>query len=161
MSKPLPSPWAPAETFIQILPFPREYKLLLMKFIVKQQEFKRQWLYTTLTHRQVPRAGIHVFRKVRTTLVSMHSAVRHADSQNPKNGKGANRSNIAKIIKYKIIFCQWIYNVQILPKILILCYRASQYKSNETPTWCYTVQVLFLQSHSTCFGRQAHIIRSI
>ena len=28
-------------------------------------------------------------------------------------------------------------------------------KSNETPTWCNTVQVLFLQSHSTCFGRQA------
>ena len=25
-------------------------------------------------------------------------------------------------------------------------------KSNETPTWCNTVQVLFLQSHSTCFG---------
>ena len=27
-------------------------------------------------------------------------------------------------------------------------------KSNETPTWCNTVQVLFLQSHSTCFGRK-------
>jgi len=26
--------------------------------------------------------------------------------------------------------------------------------SNETPTWCNTVQVLFLQSHSTCFGRK-------
>jgi len=32
---------------------------------------------------------------------------------------------------------------------------------NETPTWCNTVQVSFLQSHSTCFGRQASIIRSI
>ena len=31
---------------------------------------------------------------------------------------------------------------------LILCFRASQYKSNETPTWCNTVQVLFLQGHS-------------
>jgi len=29
-----------------------------------------------------------------------------------------------------------------------------QPKSNETPTWCNTVQVLFLQSHSTCFGRK-------
>ena len=38
--------------------------------------------------------------------------------------------------------------------VLILCFRASQYKSNETPTWCDTVQVLFLQSHSTCFGRK-------
>ena len=28
------------------------------------------------------------------------------------------------------------------------------YKSNETPTWCNTVQVLFLQGHSTCFGRK-------
>ena len=28
------------------------------------------------------------------------------------------------------------------------------YKSNETPTWCNTVQVLFLQRHSTCFGRK-------
>ena len=27
-------------------------------------------------------------------------------------------------------------------------------KSNETQTWCNTVQVLFLQSHSTCFGRK-------
>ena len=26
--------------------------------------------------------------------------------------------------------------------------------SNETPAWCNTVQVLFLQSHSTCFGRK-------
>ena len=26
--------------------------------------------------------------------------------------------------------------------------------SNETPTWCNTVQVLFLQSHSTCFVRK-------
>ena len=25
---------------------------------------------------------------------------------------------------------------------------------NETPTWCNTVQVLFLQIHSTCFGRK-------
>jgi len=28
------------------------------------------------------------------------------------------------------------------------------YKSNETPTWCNTVQVLFLQSHSACFVRK-------
>ena len=27
-------------------------------------------------------------------------------------------------------------------------------KSNETLNWCDTVQVLFLQSHSTCFGRK-------
>ena len=33
-------------------------------------------------------------------------------------------------------------------------------QSNKTPTWCNTVQVLFLQSHSACFGRQAPIIRS-
>ena len=26
--------------------------------------------------------------------------------------------------------------------------------SNETPTWCNTVQVLFLQGHSTCFGHK-------
>ena len=38
--------------------------------------------------------------------------------------------------------------------VLILCFHASQYKSNETPTWCNTVQVLFLQGHSTCFGRK-------
>ena len=28
------------------------------------------------------------------------------------------------------------------------------FKSSETPTWCNTVHVLFLQSHSTCFGRK-------
>ena len=27
-------------------------------------------------------------------------------------------------------------------------------QSNQTPTWCNTVQVLFLQGHSTCFGRK-------
>ena len=26
-------------------------------------------------------------------------------------------------------------------------------KSNETPTWCNTVHVLFLQGHSKCFGQ--------
>ena len=31
------------------------------------------------------------------------------------------------------------------------------YLSNETPTWCNTVQVLFLQGHSTCFGLSHHI----
>ena len=30
----------------------------------------------------------------------------------------------------------------------------SKHKSNETPAWWNTVQVLFLQSHSTCFGRK-------
>ena len=35
------------------------------------------------------------------------------------------------------------------------------YKSNETPTWCNTVQVLFLQSHLYMFRAQAPIIRSI
>ena len=35
------------------------------------------------------------------------------------------------------------------------CYLSRQdVKSNKTPTWCNTVQVLFLQSHSTCFGRK-------
>ena len=29
-----------------------------------------------------------------------------------------------------------------------------RYKSNETPASCNTVQVLFLQSYSTCFGRK-------
>ena len=28
------------------------------------------------------------------------------------------------------------------------------FQSNETPTWCNTVQVLFLQCQSTCFGRK-------
>ena len=42
-----------------------------------------------------------------------------------------------------------------------ICFQLIQGKSNETPTWCNIVQVLFLQGHSTCFGRQAPIIRSI
>ena len=29
-----------------------------------------------------------------------------------------------------------------------------KYKSNETPTWYNTVHILFLQGHSTCFGRK-------
>jgi len=41
-----------------------------------------------------------------------------------------------------------------------VCLNTLLYRLNKTP-WCYTVQVLFLQTHSTCFGRQAPIIRSI
>ena len=32
--------------------------------------------------------------------------------------------------------------------------KSKCYKSKETPTWCNTVQVLFLQGHSICFGRK-------
>ena len=32
----------------------------------------------------------------------------------------------------------------------------AQNRSNKTPTWCNAVQVLFLQSHSTCSGASAH-----
>ena len=61
-------------------------------------------------------------------------------------------------------------------KIKILCHANSRKIRNEFyfcvsvhrsisqikhPTWCKTVQILFLQSHSTCFGHQAPIIRSI
>ena len=46
------------------------------------------------------------------------------------------------------------YNYVIFGHTLILCFRESKYKSNETPTWYNTVQVLFLQGHSTCFGRK-------
>ena len=35
-----------------------------------------------------------------------------------------------------------------------LSVQLSHYQSNETPTWCNTVLVLFLQSLSTCFGRK-------
>ena len=49
----------------------------------------------------------------------------------------------------------------VFQQILILCFRASQYKSNETPTWCNTVQVLFLQSHSTYINRNNVLIQVI
>ena len=32
---------------------------------------------------------------------------------------------------------------------------------NKTPTWCNKMQILLLQTFSTCFGRHAPIIRSI
>ena len=32
-------------------------------------------------------------------------------------------------------------------------------KLNKTPTWCKKIQILLLQTFSTCFGRQAPIIR--
>ena len=41
----------------------------------------------------------------------------------------------------------FIYFYFVLPFIIV-------FKSNETPNWCNTVQVLFLQGHSTCFGRK-------
>jgi len=34
-----------------------------MNIIVKEQAFKRHWLYTTLTHGQVPRASRSRFQK--------------------------------------------------------------------------------------------------
>ena len=63
-------------------------------------------------------------------------------------------------------FCNWsLYpteNTNCLSYInCINCNIPLSNKSNKTPTWCDTVQVSFLQSHSTCFGRQAPVIRSI
>jgi len=44
------------------------------------------------------------------------------------------------------------------PLVHVLSLQVSHHISLLGPN---TVQVLFLQSHSTCFGRQARIIRSI
>ena len=35
-----------------------------------------------------------------------------------------------------------------------MCHKPSSLSQMKTPTWCNTVQVLFLQTHSTCFGRK-------
>ena len=49
----------------------------------------------------------------------------------------------------------------LMPTIVFICFTTFHFleitwnaKSNETPTWCNTVQVLILQGHSTCFGRK-------
>ena len=48
-----------------------------------------------------------------------------------------------------------VYNLKLVESNwLVICLKRDCFKSNETPTWCNTVQVLFLQSHSTCFGRK-------
>ena len=39
-------------------------------------------------------------------------------------------------------------------KFLFVQLMHTNYKTNETPTWCNTMQVLFLQCHSKCFGRK-------
>jgi hypothetical protein len=49
---------------------------------------------------------------------------------------------------------QWIQSLSILNIKRQMQQRDKIDKSNETPTWCNTVQVIFLQSHSTCFGRK-------
>ena len=45
-------------------------------------------------------------------------------------------------------YCQ--HNLLFLKKLVLFLNFYT--RSNKTPTWCNTVQVLFLQSHSTCFG---------
>ena len=40
------------------------------------------------------------------------------------------------------------------PPVHFTPHNISRLKLNETLTWCNTVEVLFLQSHSTCFGRK-------
>ena len=56
-------------------------------------------------------------------------------------------------VLYKILWYQisWKFN-----KHFPHCYvhKTSPSKSNETPTRCNTVQLLFLQHHSTCFRRK-------
>jgi len=49
----------------------------------------------------------------------------------------------------------WIpaFGRELLLRVLLWT-EVSLKKSNETPTWCNTVQILFLQSHSTCLGRK-------
>jgi len=37
----------------------------------------------------------------------------------------------------------------------------TELRLNKTPTWCNKMQILLLQTISTCFGRHAPIIRSI
>jgi len=39
--------------------------------------------------------------------------------------------------------------------------NCSDIRLNKTPTWCNKIQILLLQTFSTCFGRHAPIIRSI
>ena len=43
---------------------------------------------------------------------------------------------------------------QIEKLCFVFLYLLSPFKSNEIPAWCNTVQVLFLQGLSTCFGRK-------
>ena len=45
---------------------------------------------------------------------------------------------------------RWVWDTTHLQ----FCASVHHSMSNETPTWCNTVQVLFLQGHSTCFGRK-------
>ena len=45
-------------------------------------------------------------------------------------------------------------NINYSPLDWQLFIDSSKSKSNETLTLCNTVQVLFLQGHSTCFGRK-------
>ena len=52
------------------------------------------------------------------------------------------------------IFMRW--------KIYIyLNFQAHERRLNKTPTWCNKMQILLLQTFSTCFGRHAPIIRSV
>ena len=43
----------------------------------------------------------------------------------------------------------------------IFFFKSQQVRLNKTPMWCNKMQILLLQTFSTCFGCQAPIIRSI
>ena len=53
---------------------------------------------------------------------------------------------------YDLILCFVVLQHAISQKTLRE--KSKKRRSNETPTLCNTVQVLFLQGHSTCFGRK-------
>ena len=74
-------------------------------------------------------------------------------------GKGWTKTYVPRFVHVKLVLLVNRHRTTI-GGILNLCFRASPYKSNETPTWCNTVQVLFLQSRYM-FRAQAPINRSI
>ena len=58
------------------------------------------------------------------------------------------RHDITEVLCFRLVTLQ---------QISAWCIRTNNnyfHKSNKTPTRCNTVQVLFLQGHSTCFGRK-------
>jgi len=60
------------------------------------------------------------------------------------SGASAHHQDYLKLVQRLLVY---VLSLQVSHHISLL-------GPYETPTWCNTVQVLFLQYHSTCFGRK-------
>ena len=130
----------------------------ILRVSVSARSTRLVWQYSSVTglvsrfrscYEVVSSTGSSCWARCLTLIQTIRSCFVFLSAHNEKRPK--NKPNAFVTHEVDTFFS--VYPLHLILN-LILCFRASQYKSIETPTWCNTVQVLFLQSQSTCFGRK-------